>query len=191
MAIDNFTLITGVGGLVGLGIQFLDIFPKHGNVRHAIGFVLVGIFIGCLIRGVDPARVAVSMDIGLSGVVVFAFMAVIGGCLLAAGVTESASKRSDFMAVSGIAAGLFMLVLGAIAITHSPAVADADAHRPTIAELILLSDTAEQRGDDDRAISHLEMAAAQMKTTQDSRLPAIEQRIERLKALEISSQPKK
>lgn len=172
---DTFTLITGLASLFGFTIQAFDLFPKFGHTRQTIFLLLTGIFVGSLLRAIDPSSIKLSLQITGFTVVIALFAIVIMGFLIAAAFSTDAGKRGEFYGVAGIGffVFVFILIAGGIASTAgvSPVV---EKQRVTITELNTLVERALQNKDFERALMHLRTIedrvqgdAIRMKLTQE------------------------
>jgi hypothetical protein len=183
--LDAFTIITGLASLFGFAIQVFDLFPRFGRARQIVFLLLVGIFIGSLLRAIDPASVRVAVSITGFTVVVGLFVAVIIGFLMAGAFTADVRKRGEFYGIAGIGFFVFMFVLmfgGAISFgVESPAV---EKQRITIGELNVLVERAVQNKDFERALMHLRTIERRL-GDDEARLNLIRDRIRQIQLQEL------
>ena len=153
---DAFTLSTGLLCLVALALQAFNVLPAFQRARQAISLVLLGVFIGALLRSIEPAEIRLNLQITGFAVVIALFATVITIFLLAATFTADAGKRGEFYGIAGIAffVALFVLAAGGIAWSTGETSA-AEAQKVTTAELSALAERAVQNRDFDRALIHL------------------------------------
>ncbi len=160
---DAFTLLTGLLCLLAFALQALDLLPKYRQPRQAISLLLLGVFIGGLLRSFEPGDIRLNLQITGFAVVLGLFATVITVFLLAATFTADASKRGEFYGIAGIGffVALFVLAAGGIAWTTGES-SLAEAQKVTTAELGALAERAVQNRDFDRALIHLRTMEARV-----------------------------
>lgn len=181
---DAFTLITGLASLFGFAIQVFDLFPKFGRARQTVFLLLVGIFVGSLLRAIDPS--SVRFDIRVTGftIVIVSFALVIVGFLMAAAFSRDIQRRGEFYGVAGIGFLVFIFVLlfgglmsGAM---ETPVM---EKERITITELNALAEHALQNKNYERALIHLRTIHARVRG--DDRANTILEKIRQVELLEL------
>ncbi len=182
--LDPFTLVTGIASLLGFALQMFDIFPRFAKVRQALFFFVLGIFVGSVVRAIEPAAIRVSFQLGGFAVLIAVFGAVIVLLLVIAATTSTPQKRVEFLGASGIGflAFIFVLMFGGIlsGAAESPAM---EKQRLTISELQQLSEGALKLKDFERAAMHLRTIEARVQG--DPELKAIVQ--QRIRDVELQA----
>lgn len=182
---DTFTLVTGLASLFGFAIQAFDLFPKFGRARQTVFVLLVGIFIGSLLRAIDPSSVRLNLHITGFTIVIALFAVVIIGFLMTAAFTQDFKKRNEFYGVAGIGflAFIFVLMFGGIfsGAVESPAV---EKRRVTITELNALADRALQNKDFERARMHLRTIEERVRGD-DERSKVVKEKIRQIELQEL------
>jgi len=182
---DTFTIITGLASLFGFAIQVFDLFPKFGRARQIVFLLLVGVFIGSLLRAIAPSSIKLNFQITGFIIVLALFAAVIIGFLIAAAFTSEINKRGEFYTVAGIGFGVFIVVLflgslvsGAI---DSPTI---EKQKVTISELNILAERAIQNKDYERAVMHLRTIESRV-SNDDVRLKLVKEKIKQIELQEL------
>jgi len=182
---DTFTLVTGLASLFGFAIQVFDLFPKLGRARQTVFVLLVGIFLGSLIRAIDASSIRLNIQVTGFTVVIALFVVVIIGFLMAAAFSNDLRKRGEFYGVAGLGflVFIFVLMVGGIAsgVVESPAI---EKERITIAELNALAERALQNKDFDRALMHLRTIQSRVQGDSE-RSKIIKDKIREIEAQEI------
>ncbi len=182
---DTFTLITGLASLFGFIIQAFDLFPRFGRARQTIFLLLVGIFVGSLLRAIDPSSIRLQFQVTGVTLVIIIFAVVIVGFLVAAAFSTDTDKRSEFYAVAGVGFFVFIFVLaigGAVSsATESPGM---ERERITIVELNMLADRALENKDYERALMHLGTIKLRVRGDEE-RSKTVREKIRQIELLEL------
>ena len=182
---DTFTLVTGLASLFGFVIQVFDLFPKFGRARQTVFLLLVGIFIGSLLRAIDPSSVKLNLQVTGITIVIVLFAVVIMGFLIAAAFSTDGTKRGEFYGVAGIGffVFIFVLIVGLVASNtgESPYV---EKQRLTITELNVLVDQALQNKDFERALMHLRTIEERVRGD-DERTKVVKERMRQIELQEL------
>lgn len=183
--IDTFTLITGLASLFGFAIQIFDLFPRYGKARQRIFLLLVGIFVGSLLRAIEPASIHLNLEVTGFTTFVTLFALVIVGFLIAAATSNDIRKRGEFFAVAGLGfvGFMFTVFLGSMMFggIESPAF---EKEKLTVHELSVLSEEAVKSKDYERAVMHLKTIESRLQTDQ-ARRNLVEERIRSIELLEV------
>lgn len=183
---DTFTLLTGLASLFGFAIQAFDLFPKLGRSRQAVFLLLVGVFVGSLLRAIEPSSITLDLKISGFTTVIALFATVITSFLIAAAFTDDTTKRGEFYGVAGIGFFVFIIILGvggmASGIGQNPAL---EKQRITTVELNALADHALQNKDYERALMHLRTIKERMQGDND-RTKIIKEKIRAIELLELN-----
>ena len=181
---DTFTLVTGLASLFGFVIQAFDIFPKLGRARQTVVLLLVGIFVGSLLRAIDPASIRLNLQITRFTVVITLFAVGVTCFLIAAAFTSDAAKRGEFYVIAGI--GFFVFILFYIFGSIEPAGLNPidEKQRITIIELQTLADRALQNKDFERALIHLRTIEGRVHGD-EVRMKLIQKRIRQIELQEL------
>jgi hypothetical protein len=182
---DTFTIITGLASLFGFVIQAFDLFPKFGRARQVVFLLLVGVFIGSLLRAIDPSSVKLNLQFtGFNILIVFFVIAVIGFLIVAASSSDI-NKRNEFYTVAGIGFGAFIVVLlfGSL-FTGMISSTEMEKQKVTISELNTLAERALQNRDFERAIMHLRTIESRV-SRDDSRLKLVKEKIRQIELQEL------
>jgi hypothetical protein len=182
---DTFTIVTGLASLFGFAVQVFDLFPKFGRARQVIFLLLVGVFIGSVLRAIEPSSVKLNIQFTGFTIIIALFAAVIIGFLMAAAFSTDVNKRGEFYGVAsiGFIVFVFILFLGGLlsGTLESPVV---EKQRVTISELNTLAERALQNRDFERAIMHLH--AIESRILGDSaRLKLIQEKIRQIEHQEL------
>lgn len=182
---DAFTLLTGLLCLLALAFQAIDLLPKYQRARQAVSLVLLGVFVGGLLRSIEPSDVRLNLQITGFAVVIGLFATVITIFLLAATFTADAGKRGEFYGIAGIGffIGLFVLAAGGIAWATGET-STAEAQKVTTAELSALAERAVQNRDFDRALAHLRTMESRVQKDSDQ-FKLINERIRQLEVHQV------
>jgi len=106
----------------------------------------------------------------------FFFLAIVG-FLTAGAIMPDSHRRQELFAIAGVGFFVFVLVLlFGYPITGNVSSPAIEKSRLTISELLELADSAENKGNFDRALMHLETVKSRLQSG-DSRLEKIEERI--------------
>lgn len=185
MGISYFTYITGIASLLGLILQVFNIFPKYKKIRNSSFLIILGIFFGSFLRAFDASRIAFKIEINTFILFLIVFALTIICLLIGASLTKNPQKRVELFNVLGIAFFSFMLVLsfGSIIMMaeESPR---SEISRLTVPEFITLAKEAEQKGDYERAIMHLEYVKSRL-DSDDPRIERIEEKIKEAKLKQL------
>lgn len=189
---DTFTLITGLASLCGFAIQVFDLFPKLGRARQIIFLILVGVFIGSLLRAIDPSSVKLSLQVSGFTILVAIFLTIIIGFLIAAAFSNDVGKRSEFYSITGIGflALLVFMIFGGLASgliesnVNEREKMTLEKERLTTSELNILAEQALQNKDFERAIMHLKTIESRLHLD-DARIRLIQEKIKQIQLQEI------
>jgi hypothetical protein len=182
---DTFTLLTGLVTLAGFTIQVFNLFPRLGRARQVVFLLTVGVFVGSLLRAIDPASVRIAISISGFTVIVSLFVLVIVGFLTAAAFTADAKKRGEFYGISSIGffVFIFVLIFGGVT-SQTGESTSVEKQRITITEFNLLVERALQTKDLDRALMHLHTMERRL-SHDEERAKAIRERIRQIELQEL------
>jgi hypothetical protein len=182
---DTFTIVTGLASLFGFVVQAFDLFPKFGRARQVIFLLLVGVFIGSILRLIEPSSVKLSIKFTGFTIVITLFAVVIIGFLMAAAFSTDINKRGEFYAVAsiGFIVFIFILIFGGMFsfLPESPVI---EKQKVTISELNTLTERALQNRDFERAIMHLRTIESRL-SGDDVRLKLIKEKIRQIELQEL------
>jgi len=181
MNIGLFAYITGIATLLGLFLQFKDVFPQHRETRKNVIFIILGVFIGTLI-GIFQS-INITLAVPLSGVhlLVGGFIIVLFFVLIAAAFTSDNQKRSHLLGTSfGIGSLLFIILFGYF-LSQSPNLA---SQKITNDELLLLSDSNREKRNFEKSIYFLEKVKENL-SPGDPRSEILKGKIFELKKMQI------
>ena len=185
MGFSYFTYIAGIASLLGFALQVFDVFPKHAGFRKTLFLLILGIFLGTLLNTFNASNINFEVKITGFTLLVALFAFTIIGFLIAGAMTKEAERREELFAIGGIGFFAFIIVLlfGSLISgnVESPAI---EKQKLTVSELIKLADTAEDKGDYDRAIMHLETIEQRLEPN-DPRKQKLEERIDQTKDKQI------
>lgn len=154
---DAFTLITGLASLFGFAVQIFDIFPAHAKGRQAIWMLLLGAFLGGLLATTNWQGMELSLVWDGFTLSMTALAALVVFFALAAAFTADTRRRRGFYIVGGIAALAFTIATSVGALVGT--VTDSKLLKQNVVneqELVWLIDRANDRGDQERALHHIE-----------------------------------
>lgn len=154
--VDPFTLVTGIASLLGFVLQVFDVFPRFSKLRHSAFLLFLGVFLGGLIRTIDPSGIKLTLELGGFAVLVAFFGGGILLLLIIAAFTSDYRKRGEFLGASGVGFFAFILFLmfGGVmsGAAENPAI---EKQRLTVSELQDLTEKALRVEDSERAVMHL------------------------------------
>lgn len=154
---DAFTLITGLASLLGFAMQAFDIFPTHAKGRQAIWMLLLGAFLGGILATTNWQGMELSLVWDGFTLSMTALAALVVFFALAAAFTSDTRRRRGFYIVGGIAALAFTIATSVGALVGT--VTDSKLLKQNVVneqELVWLIDRASDRGDQERALHHVE-----------------------------------
>jgi hypothetical protein len=182
---DKFTLITGLASLFGFAIQAFDLFPKFGRARQTIFLLLVGVFIGSLLRAIDPSSLKLNLQVTGFTIVIALFATVIIGFLMAAAFSIDVNRRNEFYGVAGIGFIVFMFLLFFGTLITGKVVSPAmEKERVTINELNILAERCLQNKDFERALMHLHTIESRV-SGDEVRLKLVQEKIRQIELQEL------
>ena len=185
MELSYFTYIAGIASLLSFAIQVFNVFPKHAQFRKSIFLLILGIFLGTLLNTLNASHI--NFDVKISGfTLLVSLFAIAIICFLVAGaITKDSHSRGELFTIGGIGFFAFIPVLlfGSLISGNieTPAI---EKQKLTVSELIELADSAEKKGNFDRAIMHLETINNRLEVN-DYRKQKIEERITQTKSKQI------
>jgi len=182
---DKFTILTGLASLFGFMIQVFDLFPKFGRARQIVFLLLVGVFVGSLLRAIDPSSVRFNFQFTGLSILIAILAIVIIGFLIVAAFSSDINKRNEFYTIAGIGFGAFMVVLffGMLftGMIWSP---DLEKQKVSISELNTLAERALQNRDFERAIMHYRTIESRV-SSDDARLKLVREKIRQMELQEL------
>ena len=182
-SLDVFTVVTGVATLVSFALQVFDLFPVLKNWRERAALIFLGVFVGSLLRAVQPGSIKLNLELtGFAVLVGIYGAALLLLALIAALARESQRREEVFTATAiGFIPFIFVLFIGSMLIMRPPD----DTDQLTIHELDLLAKGAEQSRSYERAemfLHRIETRLSSQGPRNDLRLKTIEQRIAAVRA---------
>ena len=160
---ESFTIVTGIASLIGFGIQVFDIFPQLGKHRKEFALISLGIFLGSLIRALEPTRISLGLDVTWSTIVTGLFICSFFLLLFAAAMSDQPERQARYSALMKYVVIIFALFLGPRLLSSNQDTTKS-IDSVSIRELRLLSESAEVRKDYAKASYYLGII--------DERLPA-------------------
>ncbi len=147
--------------------------------------MLVGVFIGSLLRAIDPSSVRLNFQITGFTIVIGLMVAVIVGFLVAAAFTGDYTRRNEFFAVSGIGflAFIFVSFFGGL-LSGALENQQAEKQQLTITEFNALAERALQNKDFERALMHLRTIENRVRGDK-ARLKLIQEKIRQIELQEL------
>ena len=117
---ETFTIVTGIASLIGFGIQMFDIFPQLGKHRKELALVFLGIFIGSLIRAIEPASIRLKLEISWTVVLIGLFVATFFAIIWMAAISDRQDRQVKYSELLRYLVLIFaMLVLPRLLFTSS------------------------------------------------------------------------
>lgn len=171
---DTLAIASFVIAILGIAMQIFGAFPEHKEARNTVVTLSIGVFIGAALSMALQTRYQLTGNFNSSYALLF-FLA--AGALVFFGfatLLDDREKRDAATWPAGIFTGVFLLtglVIGLGSIERAPSL--------TKDEIIILVNAAENRGDFETAIGHLEQLRLQGDETVDSAISARIQQLER------------
>jgi len=188
---DTFTLVTGLASLFGFAIQAFDLFPQLGRARQTVFLILVGVFLGSLLRAIDPSSVKLNLQVSGFTILVAIFLTIVIGFLIAAAFSKDTIRRGEFYNIATVGSFIFFvfLVIGGIVTyggikTSSEETISLEKEKITTSELSTLVEQALQHKDFERAIMHLRTIKSRLDQN-DERVKSIQEKIKQIQLEEI------
>lgn len=171
----DLTVIGFIIAVVGIALQVADAFPEHRETRKAVVLLAIGTFIGIAASALLGAKYNITGDVDRRFALLYG-LAGGAGVFALLGVFIGDEKRRDAASIASlIFVGLFLvtgMVVGAGTIEPSP--------QYSTDEILVLADTAEQRGQFETAIDRLEELKDRLRSKPAA--DEVQKRIDRLEA---------
>jgi len=171
----DLTIIGFIIAVVGIVLQVADAFPEHRETRKAVVLLALGVFIGIVASALLGAKYQITGDVDRRFVLLYV-LAGLGGLFALTAVMIPDEKRRDVASsTAGVFAALFLVSGFAISLGT---ISRPDQYSTD--EILLLANSAEQRGQYETAIDRLEQLRGRLnaQAAQD----VIQKRIDRLQA---------
>ena len=185
MNIGIFTYVTGVATLLGLFLQFRDIFPTHRDARKTIVLIIVGVFFGTLVGTLQQVSFSIAAPISGFFLLVAALLLILLIALISAIFSPDEKRRGELYGVFGGTCVVLVVVLLFGSLFASGLPEERQRKSLSVDELIYLSETNSVKGNYDRAVYWLECMKGEL-AQHDPRRKAIEERILQLKHTQIA-----
>lgn len=161
--------------VVGIVLQVADAFPEHRETRKAVVLLALGVFMGIAASALAGAKYEITGDVDRRFILLY-ILAGVGGLFALIAVMIADEKRRDVASsTAGVFAALF--VVSGIAISLGT-ISRPDQYSAD--EILLLANSAEQRGQYETAIDRLEEFRSRLKA--QAAQEQITKRIDRLQA---------
>lgn len=136
---DTFTYITGIAGLLGLVLQFMDSFPEHRETRKTVVVLVIGVFVGSAIASLKGVKVEFGATVTPFQVLIGVYVFVLAFIAIAAVLTNDSQRRGELFAFTGMGTvGLFIvLFIGGLGSLEESR-AERDKQQITLEELLTL-----------------------------------------------------
>jgi hypothetical protein len=181
--LETFTIVTGIASLIGFGIQMFDIFPQLGRHRKELALVFLGIFIGSLIRAIEPASIRLKLDISWTVVLVGFFVVTFFAIIWMAAISDRQDRQAKYSDLLRYLVLIFAMIVGPRLLFSSN-----DATRSieslTINQLRVLAKDADSRKDYGKAAYFLGIIDERL-PVKDPRSISIKQQIKELQLKEV------
>lgn len=177
---DAFTYITGTASLLGLLLQFKDIFPEHRDLRKSIVLLVIGVFVGSAVASLKGVKVEFGASVDPFEVLVGVFATVLAVVAITGSFTQDSTRRAALFSFSGVGtvALFILLVFGKIG--------SLDQNKINVQELLELSTLYESHGNYDRALFFLVEAKSRI-PVKDERRKILDERIRDLRGKQIGA----
>jgi len=181
--IGLFTYITGIATLIGVVLQFRDVFPAHRELRKTIVLVMIGVFVGTLLGALQRVNVTVAAPLTWFPVLVAALLLILFIILVGALFAQEKERRKELYIAFGwfLVAVLLVLGTGTLATRES----SKETQLLSIDELLVLVDSNVSKGNYDAAIRWLEYIRDRV-SRQDPRFESASKRIDDLKRKQLA-----
>ena len=180
---ETFTIVTGIASLIGFGIQMFDIFPQLGRRRNELALVFLGIFIGSLIRAIEPASIRPKLEISWTVVLVGLFVVTFFVIIWMAAVSDRQDRHVKYSELLRYLVLIFAMLVGPRLLFTSN-----DTSRSieslSINQLRVLAKDAELRKDYGKAAYFLGFIDERL-PAKDPRSSAVNQQIKELQLKEV------
>lgn len=184
----NLTSISAAITVAAFIAEVFKAFPRYAELRRAFLLVSGGFFLGSILTAASGIRIAVAgsdspfvllMVICAVGTVIF---------LLAAILTETPAKKTEYYLVMGgtIAAFLGLLVINSINSSGPLTSANLDYYDLTFSEKIILADAAQHSSNLERATYMVELALKGLDDA-DPRARALKTRLDRMRRQQVAN----
>ena len=111
MDIGLFTYITGIATLLGVVLQFRDVFPEHRELRKAVVLVIIGVFVGTVLGALQRVNVTVAAPLTWFPVLVAALLLILFIIIVSALFAQEKERRKALYITFGWLLAAILLVL--------------------------------------------------------------------------------
>lgn len=185
--LDAVAYISLVATLLGLVLQFKDVFPEHREARKAILLVVFGIFLGSIVSALRGVKVDFGPTLNSSDIVKVAFTSLVVILAVIGAFTSESQRRMELLLAALICSGVVVLLLAGTAMVSSQDDLD-KRHRQRISldELLMLADASISKENYDRGLMFLQEAKGRISSV-DERRKYLEQRETEVRAMQMRS----
>lgn len=178
-----FTYIAGVATLLGLFLQFRDVFPQHRPARKSAVFLVLGVFVGTVVGSLQKVTVAFDVPIDGFTLLIAVFACILGVLLIAATFTNNARRRESLFnnAAGFLFCLMIILLFGA---TRTPS--EDPLNALSIDELVQLAESSEESGNYSRSIYWMQEIDERL-SKDDPRKKMMLERIDQVKTKQVSN----
>ena len=181
----TFTYIAATVTFLSFVLQICGAFSKHAEIRKSVFLLVLGIFIGNLITSISGSKIVYGLSFPFIGILMFFILFCIIGFLIYAVQVDDIEKRKEIYKQCGFGVFILIITLIGYGIYHLPACnPDIEKQRLTLSEFNSLAAIAIEKGDYERAITHLETIEGRLMAN-DPRKDEITNRIKEIKILQL------